>query len=74
MTDRIALTPVAIEEAMAFVDTVYGGKPRALEHDNVPSAVFSQPPVSTTVGLTEQEAGPGRAMAPSRSTAPPSGP
>ena len=55
VTDRIALTPVAIQEAMAFVDTVYRGKPRAMDHGNVPSAVFSQPPVST-VGLTEVQA------------------
>ena len=55
VTNRIALTPVAIQEAMAFVDTVYRGKPRAMDHGNVPSAVFSQPPVST-VGLTEVQA------------------
>ncbi|HIC80340.1 MAG TPA: glutathione-disulfide reductase, partial [Kiloniellaceae bacterium] len=55
VTDRIALTPVAIQEAMAFVDTVYRGKPRAMDHADVPSAVFSHPPVST-VGLTELEA------------------
>jgi glutathione reductase (NADPH) len=52
VTDRIALTPVAIQEAMAFVDTVYLGRPRPMDHENVPSAVFSQPPVGT-VGLTE---------------------
>jgi len=55
VTDRIALTPVAIQEAMAFVDTVYLGRPRPMDHENVPSAVFSQPPVGT-VGLTEAEA------------------
>ncbi len=55
VTDRLALTPVAIAEAMAFVDTVYRGQPRAMDHENVPSAVFSQPPVST-VGLTEARA------------------
>ncbi len=55
VTDRIALTPVAIAEAMAFVDTVYRGTPRAMDHKDVPSAVFSHPTVST-VGLTEQEA------------------
>jgi glutathione reductase (NADPH) len=55
VTDRINLTPVAIEEAMAFVDTVYRGRPRPMDHRNVPSAVFSHPPVST-VGLTEAEA------------------
>jgi len=55
VTDRINLTPVAIQEAMAFVDTVYRGNPRAMDHADVPSAVFSHPPVST-VGLTEREA------------------
>jgi glutathione reductase (NADPH) len=55
VTDRIALTPVAIQEAMAFVDTVYRGRPRSMDHENVPSAVFGQPPVAT-VGLTEAEA------------------
>ncbi len=55
VTDRIALTPVAIQEAMAFVDTVYHGRPRPMDHENVPSAVFSQPPVGS-VGLTESEA------------------
>ena len=55
VTDRIALTPVAIAEAMAFVDTLYRGTPRAMDHANVPSAVFSHPPVGT-VGLTEAAA------------------
>jgi len=55
VTDRIALTPVAIAEAMAFVDTVFRGRPRPMNHADVPSAVFSQPPVAT-VGLTEIQA------------------
>ena len=55
VTDRMNLTPVAIEEAMAFVNTVYGGEPTAMDYVNVPSAVFSQPPVGT-VGLTEDQA------------------
>ncbi|HEY9549122.1 MAG TPA: FAD-dependent oxidoreductase, partial [Kiloniellaceae bacterium] len=55
VTDRINLTPVAIQEAMAFVDTVFRGTPRAMDHADVPSAVFSHPPVST-VGLTELQA------------------
>ncbi len=55
VTDRINLTPVAIQEAMAFVDTVYKGNARAMDHENVPSAVFSHPPVST-VGLSEADA------------------
>jgi glutathione reductase (NADPH) len=55
VTDRVPLTPVAIQEAMAFVDTVYRGNPRGMDHTNIPTAVFSHPPVST-VGLTEREA------------------
>ncbi len=55
VTDRIALTPVAIQEAMAFVDTVFRGTPRAMDHADVPAAVFSHPTVST-VGLSEHGA------------------
>ena len=55
VTDRIALTPVAIHEGHAFAETVFGKRPRAADHENVPSAVFSQPQVGS-VGLTEAEA------------------
>ena len=55
VTDRIALTPVATMEGHAFADTVFGNKPRIADHDNVPSAVFSQPPIGS-VGLSEQQA------------------
>lgn len=55
VTDRMALTPVAIGEAMALVNTLYRGNPTAMDYDYVPSAVFSQPPIGT-VGLTEREA------------------
>jgi glutathione reductase (NADPH) len=54
-TDRINLTPVAINEGRAFADTVFGNKPRLMSHENVPSAVFSSPEAAT-VGLTEAEA------------------
>ena len=53
--DRIQLTPVAINEGMAFVATQFEGRPTAMDYDNVPAAVFSHPPVGT-VGLTEAEA------------------
>jgi glutathione reductase (NADPH) len=55
VTDRIQLTPVAIHEAMALVRTLFGGEPTAPDHQDVASAVFSQPPVAT-VGLTETQA------------------
>ena len=53
-TDRISLTPVAIAEAMALVETL-NGNPTAMDYSKIPSAVFSQPPIGT-VGLTESEA------------------
>jgi len=55
VTDRIQLTPVAIREGQAFADTVFGGNPTTVDYDNVPNAVFSQPPLAG-VGLTEGEA------------------
>ena len=53
-TDRVSLTPVAIAEAMALVETL-NGNPTAMDYSKIPSAVFSQPPIGT-VGLTESEA------------------
>lgn len=55
VTDRVNLTPVAIDEGRAFADTFYGGKPRRVNHDLVAKAVFSQPELAT-VGLSEEEA------------------
>ena len=55
VTNRINLTPVAIREGHAFADTVFGGKPVAVDHLNVPTAVFSEPEVGV-VGMTEREA------------------
>jgi glutathione reductase (NADPH) len=55
VTDRIALTPVAIREAAAFAETVFHDRPTRFDHADVPTAVFSQPPVGV-VGLTEAEA------------------
>jgi glutathione reductase (NADPH) len=55
VTDRLALTPVAIREAEAFVKTAFAGQPTAFDHKNVASAVFTRPEVGS-VGLTEAEA------------------
>jgi glutathione reductase (NADPH) len=55
VTDRVQLTPVAIREAQAFADTVFGGKPSRVDYENIPSAVFSHPPIGG-VGMTESEA------------------
>lgn len=54
-TDRINLTPVAINEGRALADTEFGGQPRIMSYDNIPSAVFTTPEAAT-VGLTEAEA------------------
>ena len=55
VTDRVQLTPVAIREGHAFADTQFGGKPCTVDYDNIPSAVFSHPPIGA-VGMTESEA------------------
>ena len=55
VTDRIALTPVAIREGHAFADTVFKGQVRKADHELVASAVFTQPELGT-VGLTEAAA------------------
>lgn len=55
VTNRIALTPVAIREGFAVAATLFGGRRTKVDYDNLPSAVFSQPPIAT-VGLTEAQA------------------
>jgi len=55
VTDRINLTPVAIHEGMCLAATLFDGRPTQPCHENVPSAVFSQPPIGS-VGLTEAQA------------------
>jgi glutathione reductase (NADPH) len=54
-TDRVNLTPVAVAEGRAFAETHFNNNPICLDYDNIPSAVFSQPPVGV-VGLTEIQA------------------
>jgi glutathione reductase (NADPH) len=55
VTDRVNLTPVAIREGMAFVETVFKANPTPVDHAMIPSAVFTQPEFGT-VGLTEEAA------------------
>ncbi|GHA83521.1 glutathione-disulfide reductase [Algimonas arctica] len=55
VTNRINLTPVAIREGAAFIETVYKDNPTAFDHDNIASAVFTRPPVGTC-GISEGEA------------------
>jgi len=55
VTNRLQLTPVAIREGHAFADTVFGDRPWTLDHENVPTAVFSEPEIGV-VGRTEAQA------------------
>ena len=56
---RLELTPVALAEGMALVDHLFGPAPgevrRRVDYDNIPTAVFTHPPIGT-VGLTEAQA------------------
>lgn len=55
VSNRVALTPVAVREGHAFADTVFGEKKLAVDHTNIATAVFTTPELGT-VGLTEVEA------------------
>ncbi len=56
VTGRLALTPVAIAAGRRLADRLFGGmQERKLSYDNVPTVIFSHPPIGT-VGLTEPEA------------------
>ena len=55
ITNRINLTPVATAEAMWLARTLFRGEPTPVDHENVPTAVFSDPNVAT-VGLGEEAA------------------
>ncbi|MDC3159929.1 glutathione-disulfide reductase [Pseudomonadota bacterium] len=52
ITNRINLTPVAINEAMALTDFLYGDKNKTVNYENVPSAIFTLPNFAT-VGVSE---------------------
>lgn len=55
ITNRANLTPVAIREGMAFVNTVFNQKPTKPDHELIPTAVFTQPEIGT-VGISEEAA------------------
>ncbi|MEB2182553.1 glutathione-disulfide reductase [Xanthomonas campestris pv. campestris] len=53
---KVGLTPVAIAAGRKLMDRLFGGQPDArMDYDNVPSVVFSHPPLGA-VGLTEEQA------------------
>ena len=55
ITNRIALTPVALMEGHRLADTLFGGLDRPVDHEYVASTVFTTPEIGT-VGYTEEEA------------------
>jgi glutathione reductase (NADPH) len=55
VTNRINLTPVATAEAMWLARTLFRGEPTPVDHENVATAVFSNPNLAT-VGLSEEKA------------------
>jgi glutathione reductase (NADPH) len=56
VTGRVALTPVAIAAGRRLSDRLFGGMDgRHLDYRDVPTVIFSHPPIGT-VGLTEEEA------------------
>lgn len=56
VTGRAALTPVAIAAGRRLSDRVFGGmKDRCLDYSNIPTVIFSHPPIGTC-GLSEREA------------------
>ncbi|MFV3128748.1 glutathione-disulfide reductase [Niveispirillum sp. KHB5.9] len=55
VTNRVNLTPVALAEGHVLADRLYGNRARDVNYDNIPTAVFSIPPVAT-VGITEEQA------------------
>lgn len=55
VTNRVQLTPVAIHEAMCLIETEFKGRPTPVDHELIPTAVFSQPEIGT-IGMTETQA------------------
>ncbi len=55
VTNRVQLTPVAIHEAMCFIDTLYRNNPLKPDHDMIATGVFTRPEIGT-VGLSEEAA------------------
>jgi glutathione reductase (NADPH) len=55
VTSRVQLTPVALGEAMALVDRLFGAAERRMDYDFIPTAVFTHPNIAT-VGMTEAQA------------------
>ncbi len=55
VTDRVQLTPVALAEGRVLADHLFGTKTLSMDYGQIPTAVFSSPPIGT-VGLSEAQA------------------
>lgn len=55
VTDRVALTPVAIREGHSFADSIFASRPWSADYEMIPTAVFSTPEIGT-VGLPQHVA------------------
>ncbi len=55
VTGRVQLTPVAIREGAAFVETVYNDNPTKVDYSLIPTAVFTEPEIGT-IGMSEADA------------------
>ncbi|KGO97942.1 glutathione-disulfide reductase [Novilysobacter defluvii] len=55
VTPGVQLTPVAIAAARRLMDRLFAGRDRPLDAGNIPSVVFSHPPLGM-VGLTTEQA------------------
>jgi glutathione-disulfide reductase len=56
ITGRVPLTPVAIAAGRRLAERLFGGKADSrVDYDNIPSVVFSHPPVGS-IGMTEDQA------------------
>lgn len=53
--DKMQLTPVALSEAMTFLNRVYGDKTKKMDYKNIPTAIFCYPNMAT-VGLSQEQA------------------
>ncbi len=53
--NRMQLTPVALAEAMIFLNRVYGDKTKKMDYTNIPTAIFCYPNMAT-VGLSQEQA------------------